>query len=140
MISLAESRERAATNVLVVALDAAGPLNLTDEHVYVVAPAVNSRLRHWLSDDDGARRAAQERLEAVLRRLECAGVDTAGRVGDADPVQAIADALSTFNADRVVIAAHRDRSRPFAHEIAARARKRFDVPIAEVDEPLLRAA
>ena len=140
MISLAETRGRAATNVLVVALDAASSLNLTDEHVYVVAPAVNSRLRHWLSDDDSARRAAQERLEAVLRRLERAGVDTAGRIGDADPVQAIADALATFDADRIVIAGHRDRSRPFAHEIAARARKRFAVPIVEVEEPFLRAA
>jgi hypothetical protein len=140
MITLAGQRDLAATNVLVLALDAATPLDLTAEHVLVVAPALNTRLRHWLSDDDTARRAAQERVEAVVSRLECAGVETSGRIGDADPVQAIADALWTFAADEVVIAAHDERSRRFAHEVAARARKRFELPIVEIDEQFLRAA
>ena len=41
-------------NVLVIALDAE-TVDLGDAEVLVVAPAVNSRLRHWLSDEDGAR-------------------------------------------------------------------------------------
>ena len=61
-------------NVLVIAPDAGSPLDtpldLDDGGVMVVAPAVNSRLRHWLSDDDGARRTAAERLAACLDRLE----------------------------------------------------------------------
>ena len=68
----------AATNVLVIALDAAGPLDLTGRHVLVVAPALNSRLRHWMSDDGEARRAAEERLEATVDGLERAASTRAG--------------------------------------------------------------
>src|SRR4051794_9290218 len=66
--------------------------------VLVVAPALNSRLRHWMSDVDGARRAAEERLEASLKRLTAAGVRARGQIGDGDPLQAIGDALSVFRA------------------------------------------
>ena len=36
--------------------------------VLVVAPALNSRLRHWTSDEDGARAAAEARLHRCLAR------------------------------------------------------------------------
>jgi hypothetical protein len=80
---------------------------------------------------------AEERLGAYVDRLECAGVRTSGRVGDADPVQAIADALATFAADEIVVAAHSERSRRLAGDVAERARKRFALPIvvAEVGAP-----
>ena len=35
--------------------------------VLVVCPALNSRLRFWLSDDDGARHAAEERPVHLVR-------------------------------------------------------------------------
>ena len=131
----------AATNVLVIALDAAGPLDLTGRHVFVVAPALNSRLRHWMSDDREARRAAEERLDATVDGLARAGVHASGHVGDADPVQAIADALPTFAADELVIAAHGgERSRRLAQDIAARARKRFGLPVVNAEAQLPRAA
>jgi hypothetical protein len=116
--------------VLVVALDAAEPPCLTADSVFVIAPAVNSRLRRWLSDEDGARRRAEERVEAYVGRLEHAGRHVSGGVGDADPVLAIADALATFAADEIVVAAHSESSRRLAHEVAARARERFALPIA----------
>src|SRR3954454_10988201 len=56
--------------------------------VLVVAPALNSRLRHWMSDVDAARRAAEERLAVCLKRLRAAGVSARGEVGDSDPMQA----------------------------------------------------
>ena len=31
--------------------------------VLVVTPALNSKVRHWASDEDGARAAAQQRLD-----------------------------------------------------------------------------
>src|SRR5436190_6682411 len=105
-------------NVLVIALDAASPLDLDDADVFVVAPALNSRLRHWLSDDGGARRVAGERLAACLERLQRIGLQATGRVGDADPLQAVADTLSTFAADEIVIAAHPERSRGLAEKVA----------------------
>jgi hypothetical protein len=38
----------------------------TREEVLVVTPALNSPLRHWVSDEDGARAAAQERLDTRI--------------------------------------------------------------------------
>src|SRR5262249_40990648 len=66
-----------------------------DEHVLIVVPALNSPLKHWTSDEDGAREAAQERLEASLEAMRAVGVDARGEVGDSDPLQAIEDALRT---------------------------------------------
>jgi hypothetical protein len=67
--------------------------------VHVVSPALNSRLRHWISDVDQARHAAEDRLAKCLGRLREAGLDARGSVGDSDPLQAIADALHFFPAD-----------------------------------------
>jgi hypothetical protein len=69
------------------------------EEVLVVAPALNSAVRHWASDEDGARAAAQQRLKRSLAQLEGYGVAARGEVGDGDPLQAIEDALRTFGAD-----------------------------------------
>lgn len=72
-----------------------------DEHaVQIVAPALNSRLRHYLSDSDGAAAAAQERLEVALEQLRSNGITAEGTVGDADPFVAVTDALHAFAADR----------------------------------------
>jgi len=118
------------SKVLVVALDAAAPPGLTADGVLVIAPALNSRLRRWLSDEDGARRSAQERLETLVERLERAGRHVSGRVGDGDPVLAIADALAIFAADEIVVVAGAESSRRLAREVAERARERFALPIA----------
>jgi hypothetical protein len=127
-------------NLLVIALDAGTPLDVGDADVFVVAPALNSRLRHWLSDDDGARRTAAERLVACLDRLEREGVRAQGRIGDADPLQAIADALPTFAADEIVIAAHPEGSHGLADRLASRARERFALPIQPAEEAFPHAA
>src|SRR5207248_2873452 len=74
--------------------------------VAVIAPALNSRVRHWVSDDDAARLHAAERLRRCLERLEAAGIEANGWIGDADPMQAIADALHLFPADRLIVATH----------------------------------
>ena len=49
------------------------------EEVLVVTPALNSPLKHWISDEDGARAEAQERLDASLARLAEAGVRAEAR-------------------------------------------------------------
>ena len=71
-----------------------------------VCPALNSPLRHWASDEDGARAKAERRLGESLAALASAGVEARGEVGDADPVQAMDDALRTFGADEIVISTH----------------------------------
>lgn len=55
--------------------------------VMIVAPALNTRVRLWASDEDDARAAAASRLEASLARLVAAGLTVTGAVGDSDPVQ-----------------------------------------------------
>ena len=42
-------------NVLIIALDRFTPVQVANADVLVVAPALNSRLHRWLSDDDDAR-------------------------------------------------------------------------------------
>ncbi len=101
--------------------------------VLVVAPALNSRLRHWLSDEDAARAAAEERLAGCLTALAHAGAHVDGWVGDADPLQAIADALAVFPADELLIATHpEERSYWLAHDLVARACARFSLPVAHL--------
>ena len=112
-------------NVLVIALDTASPVDLPESEVLVVAPALNSRLRRWLSDEDGARRLAGARASATVERLELRGLHAHGQIGDGDPLQAIADALPVFAADEIVIAG--DTS--VAERLVARARARFGLPV-----------
>jgi nucleotide-binding universal stress UspA family protein len=123
-------------NVLVIALDAGSPVVVPDSEVLVVSPALNSRLRRWLSDEDDARRLAGERADATVERLERRGLHAHGQVGDADPLQAIADALPVFAADEIVIAGHPERRPNLAAELAAGARARFGLPVLRRGEAL----
>ena len=101
--------------------------------VLVVCPALNSPLRHWVSDEDDARAAAQERLDASLAKLSEAGVEARGEVGDGDPLQAMEDALRTFGADEIIISTHPEgRSNWLERGVVEKARERFAVPITHV--------
>jgi nucleotide-binding universal stress UspA family protein len=103
------------------------------EEVLVVTPALNSPLRHWVSDEDEARAAAQERLGASLAKLAEAGVQARGEVGDGDPLQAMEDALRTFGADEIIISTHPEgRSNWLERGVVEKARERFAVPITHV--------
>jgi nucleotide-binding universal stress UspA family protein len=134
-----DAAEAGEMKVLIVALDAVVLAEVPNGEALVVAPALNSWLRHWLSDEDTSRRRAEERVAAHLERLERRGVHAHGRVGDADPLLAIADALRTFPADEIVIAASSQSTR-LAEELTARARERFALPTSYTAEPLPRAA
>ena len=70
--------------------------------VLVLAPALNRRLSHWMSDLRGARLGAQERLAVSLGALAAAHVEATGRVGDTDPVQAVEDTLAAYPAQEVI--------------------------------------
>jgi hypothetical protein len=104
-----------------------------DEQVLVVTPALNSPLRHWASDEDGARLAAQERLNTSLDRLRSLGIDAKGEVGDGEPLQAMEDALRLFGADEIIISTHPEgRSHWLEKNVVEAARGRFAVPITHV--------
>jgi hypothetical protein len=129
--------------ILVIANETVGGSTLRDEvrkrsegvaeHVLVVTPALNSPLRHWVSDEDDARAAAQKRLDASLAQLRAAGIRADGEVGDAEPLQAIEDALRTFGADEIIISTHPEgRSHWLERGVVSGARERFAVPITHV--------
>jgi hypothetical protein len=101
--------------------------------VLVVAPALNDRLRHWLSDSDEARRRASGRLLGCLAALESADVDAEGMIGDADPLQAALDALALFPADEIVVATHpAGRSNWLARGFVGRLCEASDLPVLHV--------
>ena len=133
-------RRREQRHVLVVAVEAVVPEGLAHADVVVVAPALNSRLRRWVSDEDAARRRAEERLGTLVDRLRLITGHVEGRVGDADPLLAIGDALATFPADEIVVAAGAEYSTGRALELVARARERFALPVLRAGDSQAVAA
>ena len=103
------------------------------EKVLVVCPALNSPLRHWVSDEDHARAAAQQRLDTSVASMQAMGIDATGQIGDGDPLQAIEDAVRTFAPDEVVVSTHPEgRSHWLERGVVDRARERFHVPLTHV--------
>ncbi len=101
--------------------------------VLVVCPALNTPLRHWASDEDGARAAAAARLEASLAALAEAGISARGEIGDGDPLQAIEDALRTFAPDELLVSTHpRGRSNWLERDVVSVAGERFALPVRHV--------
>ena len=129
--------------ILVIANETVGGRPLREEiarraqgsrtEILVVVPALNSPVRHWVSDEDGARAAAQERVDASVARLSQTGGTVRGEIGDAEPLQAIEDALRTFGADEIVLSTHPEgRSHWLEQGLVEEARRRFAVPITHV--------
>ena len=103
------------------------------EDVLLVCPALNSKLRTWTSDEDGARAAAQSRLVMSLEHLSLLGVHARGEIGDGDPLQALEDALREFPADEIVVSTHPPgRSHWLETGVVENARMRYDVPVTHV--------
>lgn len=101
--------------------------------ILVVTPALNTPLKHWLSDEDGARADAQRRLDASIAELGADGLQARGTVGDGEPLMAIEDALRTFGADEIIISTHPEgRSHWLAKGLVATARERFAIPVTHV--------
>jgi hypothetical protein len=99
--------------------------------VLVVFPAGNrSKVAFWVSDADEAIAEADAAQEETVERLEEEGVDAAGDTGEAEPAQAIEDALATFKADRIVVFSHPEGDRDYREDAGlADAEGRFGVPL-----------
>ena len=94
---------------------------------------MTSRSKAAASDEDSARAQAQQRLNASLERLRSLGIDAKGEVGDAEPLQAMEDALRLFGADEIIISTHPEgRSHWLEKGVVENARERFAVPITHV--------
>lgn len=104
--------------------------------VLVVVPALNSRLRHWLSDVDDAVARAHDRLTVALADLRTRGVRASGEVGDANPLVAIEDALAHFEASAIVIATlPPGQSNWLERGLIEKARARFEAPVTHLVSP-----
>jgi hypothetical protein len=102
-------------------------------NVAVVAPALNSRLRTWFSDEDDARRDAEARLQPCVDYLIASGFTTRGSIGDADPLQAIADSLAHAPADVLVITTPRlERAHYLTRNLAGRTRRCFGLQVVSL--------
>jgi GABA permease len=101
--------------------------------VLVVAPALNSRLRHWVSDVDAAVAGANERVGLALAELRSRGITARGEVGDANPLLAIADALATFPAEELWFVTYPPGvSNWLERGLVEKAQARYDMPITHL--------
>ncbi|MGH2885623.1 MAG: hypothetical protein ACRDPA_23475 [Solirubrobacteraceae bacterium] len=107
------------------------PLVDLAEEVYVVAPTLTTRLQSLTGDVDRARASADDRLRTVFDHMHADGLEPRGVVGDEDQVTAIADALTGFDADLMVLRLHAEGSEHEnwrEHRLVKRVRSRFDLP------------
>jgi hypothetical protein len=106
-----------------------------DAEIMVVAPALHrSALQFWLSDSDEATQRAELVQRATVEGLSDVGLDARGDIGEGKPVIAVAEALGTFPADRIVLFSRLASEQRYAEAIDADAlRERFGVPVQRVD-------
>jgi len=105
-----------------------------DAEVLVVAPALMSRARYLLAAPDPAIERAEEVQEESVERLEEEGVAAYGEAGESDPLTAIEDALTTFDADEIVLFTHAEGSRNWAEEgLVGEAERRFPLPVRHLE-------
>jgi len=108
---------------------------LDGAEVLVVSPAVNSSpLAFWVSDSDEAIADAESTARQTADALSAAGARTRAQTGESDPLLALQDALTTFQADRVVVFARgeEEAQRYREDDVVGEAQRRFAVPVAGV--------
>jgi hypothetical protein len=101
-----------------------------DSEVLVVAPALNTPIRHWTNEEESARLEAKRRLDEEIAILVGLGVRARGILGADDPAQAVDDALRTFPADEIVIATHPEsRANWLEQDVVGRVRTAYGLPV-----------
>jgi hypothetical protein len=100
--------------------------------VRVVSPASDVSRLEWLAnDEDAARERADLKAQETARASDVEVVDAG--VGDADPVQAIEDALREWPADEVLVVTPPDEQTNWLESDAAEgARARLGVPVSHL--------
>jgi hypothetical protein len=108
--------------------------DLEGSEVLVVSPAVNeSPVAFWVSDSDEAITDAESTARRTAESLAEAGARTRAQAGESEPLLALQDALTTYQADRVLVFARGDESARYREDdIAGEAERRFGVPVTEV--------
>ena len=114
---------------------AVGDETAEDSEVLIVAPALNdSKVRFWASDPDGSIARAEEVAEESADRMEQDGMDAAGDTGESDPMLALQDALTTFQADEIVLCTRPKGELNWLEDgVVDEARERFDKPVRHIE-------
>ncbi len=114
-----------------------GAADPTDAEVMVVAPALHrSALRFWMSDADEAIAKAEEVRRQSVEQLGAEGVSASADTGESEPLEAVTDALKTFEADRIVIFSHPEGAQLYREEVdEASLRERFGLPVDRAEVP-----
>lgn len=106
---------------------------------HVVVPATPPQDHAWTEGE--ARAAATHRLNEGLARLQGAGIEATGEVGDANPMMAIEDALREQAFDGIIVSTlPRALSRWLKVDLPHRA-EAFGLPVIHVEgmtEPAVR--
>jgi hypothetical protein len=102
-----------------------------EAEVMVVAPALQQDALHfWLSDADEAIARAEEVRAQTVEELDSAGVPASGDTGESEPAEAIADALQTFTADRIVIFTQPGSDQRYREDVdPTEIEERFGIPV-----------
>jgi hypothetical protein len=96
------------------------------DEVLVVAPALNTKTRYFLADPDPAIDRADAVQEETVERMNEEGVDAAGDTGEEDPLLALQDALTTYDADEIVLFTHPEGNANWQEEgVVEAAREKF---------------
>jgi len=83
-----------------------------------------------MSDADDAIAKAEAVRRQTVENLSAEGVPASGDTGEADPVQAIQDALHSFAADRMIVFTHAGADRRYLEDLdTAEIEERFGVPV-----------
>jgi len=99
---------------------------------HVVVPATPPR-EHATWVEGEARSVAQDRLDRALERFRDLGAEADGEVGDADPVQAIGDALRAGHFDEIILSTlPSGRSRWLRRDVLSRVTAMFQLPVTHI--------
>jgi hypothetical protein len=132
-----------AANVLVIANLTAGSQHLLDA---LKARAERSPIRITLvmpasGPGLGGREAMRERLEQALEGMRAAGLEADGEVGDADPMEAVAECFDPARHDEAVVCTLPGRSSKWLqHDFPHRVARFTGVPVTHVVADDLRPA
>jgi hypothetical protein len=132
-----------AANVLVVANLTAGSQDLLDAlkhraerspiRVTLVMPAAGPGL--------GGRDAVRERLDDALAKMRAAGLEADGAIGDADPMEAVAECFDPTRHDEAIVCTLPGRSSKWLqHDFPHRVARFTGIPVTHVVADDLRPA
>jgi len=132
-----------AANVLVVANLTAGSQDLLDAlkhraerspiRITLVMPAQGPGL--------GGRDAVRERLDEALEKMRAAGLEADGAIGDADPMEAVAECFDPTRHDEAIVCTLPGRSSKWLqHDFPHRVARFTGVPVTHVVADDMRPA